>query len=235
MAQRWRRFLSICLALPFVLAACSSGEQAERPILFIGDSIFAWNAPEDQSIPDVLAEELGREVRNNAVPGGQFLNAPVGLDIRDQFYLVRRMRWEWVVMMGGGNDLNAECGCGECSEIQDALLGPNGDSGRIFEFVNLAARNGRKVMFVGYYEVPTDAWFGFNECGDELIEYSRRLALMAEQSDNVWFVDAREAVTADDVSAYDEDRVHPSPEGSELVGRLVAEALTEAAAEAAVG
>ena len=234
MRLRWCRLASMWLAAVLVLAGCSSGAgSAERPMLAIGDSIMAWHVDEGASIPDVVADELGREVTNRSVPGGQFLNAPVGLDIRDQYYVVRTGGWEWVIIDGGGNDLNAECGCDECSEIQDALLGPEGDSGRVFEFVDRIVSPRRKVMLVGYYEVPNYAWFGFNQCVDELAEYNRRLALMADQTDNVWFIDAGQAVKADDPSAYEEDGIHPSVEGSELVGRLVAQAIVEADASVA--
>jgi lysophospholipase L1-like esterase len=51
---------------------------------------------------------------------------------------------------------------------------------------------------------------------------------MAQSIDGVWFVDASEVVTADNAAAYAEDRLHPSIEGSRLVGLLVADAIVEA-------
>lgn len=237
---------ALFLALALVIASCSptsddadNAEAAEAPavsdatILALGDSIFEWNG--DQSIPAVLGQTLNRPVLNAAVSGAHFdlpsddeEAAAEGLDIRRQYDNVGRTGFEWVVLDGGGNDVNDSCGCGACDDELDAMLGPDGTTGTVADFVNRVVADGSKVMFVGYYEIPADAQSGFAECDDELDVHSERLAQMAESIDGAYFVSAADVVSAADAVAYETDRVHPSVEGSRIVGQYVADAILAA-------
>jgi lysophospholipase L1-like esterase len=231
MLDRFGPLMAAIVVCALLFSACGSDDDAE--ILVIGDSILAWNAEEQASIGDVIGQTLEREVLIAAVPGARFANpdelaARQGLDIRRQYDLVDRPPVDWVVLDGGGNDLGESCECGECSAQLDELISADGTSGTMVDFVSEVAAAGSNVMFVGYYDVPPDAWFGFNQCNDVLGEQDRRLDAMAQSIDGVWFVDASEVVTADNAAAYAEDRLHPSIEGSRLVGLLVADAIVEA-------
>lgn len=145
-----------------------------------------------------------------------------GLDVRQQY---QEGDWDWVVIDGGANDFNQDCGCGECESELNALIGADGTSGDIPDFVRSLVSDETQVMFVGYYDVPSDAAFGFNLCVNELAEQATRLGLMATAIDGVWFVSAGDVVSADNRSAYVEDRIHPSIAGSRLVGEYVAAAI----------
>jgi acyl-CoA thioesterase-1 len=228
--------LVLCLAAAScsgsTTAAPDGAADAEVAILALGDSIFEWNVWTDESIPDVISEVLGRPVLNAAVGGAWFANpdpgaATEGLDIRQQYV---EDDWGWVVIGGGGNDLNGGCGCGACESVLDDLVSADGRSGKIPDFSRSLLEDGTQVMFVGYYEVPSDAQFGFDRCGHELTEHGRRLQAMAAEIDGIWFVSAEDVVSADNRTAYAEDRVHPSPAGSRLVGEHVAAAIERAEA-----
>ena len=202
----------------------------EATVLALGDSFFEWNVGTGESIPDVIGEFLGRPVVNAAVGGAHFSNpdldaAAAGLDVRQQFV---DGDWVWVVMDGGGNDLNDDCGCGACESVLDVLVSVDGRSGEIPDFTRSLVEDGTQVMFVGYYEVPSDAEFGFDRCIDEGAEHGRRLEAMAAAIEGVWFVSAGDVVSADNRLAYSKDRVHPSPAGSRLVGEHVAAAIASA-------
>lgn len=207
-----------------------SGSDDAEVILAIGDSIFEYNAIQKASIPDVVGETLGVSVVNRSMAGAYFANpdsgaADSGLDIRAQY---REGAWEWVVVTGGGNDLNDLCGCGECDSVLDALIAADGTSGEIPDLVRNIVSDGANVMLVGYYDARSDADFGFDRCGDEVAELRRRMELTAGRTDGVWFVSAADVVSTDDTEAYAEDRVHPSVVGSELVGAHVAAAIQDA-------
>ncbi|MGB3615050.1 MAG: SGNH/GDSL hydrolase family protein [Elainellaceae cyanobacterium] len=212
-----------------------SGGQAEKqqdapgPILVIGDSILKWNAEEKASIPEVVGQTLGRPVINNAVSGAHFSHpdedaAAAGYDIRQQY---NNQQWDWVVMNGGANDINGICDRNDYSTFVDAMISEDGLSGEIPDFVRRVAETGSSVMYVGYYTIPEDALFGFAQCSDELEIHNDRLARMAEALEGVWFVSAGDVVSASDVEAYDEDRVHPSAVGSKRVGEYVADTIEE--------
>ncbi|MEO0407357.1 MAG: SGNH/GDSL hydrolase family protein, partial [Cyanobacteria bacterium P01_A01_bin.135] len=186
------------------------------PILAIGDSIFKWNAETDSAIPDVIGQALNRPVTNSAVSGAH-LSLPEGngsgpeYDIRQQY---QPQAWDWVVMNGGANDLAGSCACTDCSDLLNTMISEDGLSGEIPEFVRQVTATGSRLLYVGYYDMPSDARFGFDQCNDELETQNARLVRMAEALPNVWFVSAGAVVTPQDKAAYDADLVHPSPIGS---------------------
>lgn len=210
-----RRHLYIALSTTGL--ACSP--PLEGDAIAVGDSMFDWNIEEEASIPTVIGEELGIEVANAAIGGAQVL----GWDaIPDQY---QSGSWTWAIMDGGGNDLNDECGCGDCGAVMNALISGDGTRGAIPELVATAREDGARVAWVGYYDLPEGAEFGFDRCDDELLVLRERLAAMADADAGVIFVDASDAFSADQLEMYDEDRVHPSVEGGRAVGALVADAI----------
>ena len=98
---------------------------SETALLGIGDSYFAWNAEEGLGIPDVVGDALGVETYNLATSGATVLGgAGEGpLVIPNQY---TEAAWDWVVMDGGGNDLEGDCGCGACEDVLDDLLSADG-------------------------------------------------------------------------------------------------------------
>jgi acyl-CoA thioesterase I len=211
----------LLIALSTTIIACNP--PLEGDVIAVGDSIFDYNVEDEASIPAVIGETLGLEVANAAIGGAQVMGGEN--PIPDQY---ESGDWDWAVMDGGGNDLNDRCGCGDCGDVMDSLLSEDGTSGSIVDLVQQARSDGARVAWVGYVDMPEDADFGFDRCGDELVEIRLRSAAMAEQDDGVIFVDASEAFGADELQYYDDDHVHPSIPGSRAIGELVAAAMQDA-------
>ncbi len=191
------------------------------PILVLGDSIMDWNVEAGASIGHVVQERTEQPVTIRAVSGAHFASDEDD-DIRSQYV---EGDWSWVVFTGGGNDLNDRCGCGDCSGVLNELLSPDGASGAIAEAVDALRSTGVKVMFLTYYDLPPTAQFGFANCGDESEELALRASTMAQAREDVYWVDMGQVVFPNDLSAFDEDHVHPSERGSALIGELVADVI----------
>ncbi|MBT6180125.1 MAG: SGNH/GDSL hydrolase family protein [Deltaproteobacteria bacterium] len=191
------------------------------PILVLGDSVMAWNVEEGTSIGHVIQEQTGQAVTIRAVSGAHFYSDE-DEDIRSQYV---EGDWSWVVFTGGGNDLNDRCECGDCNGVLNELLSSNGADGAVAEAADAIRETGAKVMFLTYYDLPSTAQFGFANCGDESEALAERAAAMAQARQGVYWVDMGQVVTPNDLSAFDEDHVHPSERGSALIGELVADVI----------
>ena len=189
------------------------------PILVLGDSVMAWNVEEGTSIGHVIGDRTGQSVTIRAVSGAHFASDEDD-DIRSQYV---EGDWSWVVFTGGGNDLNDKCECGDCSGVLNGLLSSDGSSGAVAEAVDVLRDSGVSVLFLTYYDLPPTADFGFANCGDESQALDERAAAMAQSREGVYWLDMGQVVTPNDLSAFDEDHVHPSERGSELIGELVAD------------
>lgn len=222
-----RLFALVLTALALLLSACDSGGESrligegDPTVLVIGDSVMEWNRSEDASVADVIAALTARAVQNNAVSGS--LLSGGGEDIRDQY---EPGPWEWVVMDGGANDLGETCGCGPCGDVLNDLASPDGIRGAYPDFVRRLVSDGAGVLVMGYYMAPTGAETEFTACADDLEELNRRLQAMASATDRVTFAPATEVIDPDNREHYDEDLVHPSIEGSRLIGELFANIIT---------
>ena len=201
------------------LIACSvdtTGLQA------IGDSIFDWN--DKQSIPQVVGDELGMSVVNNAI-GGSKVIGDEGIPLQYE-----EGDWQWVLIDGGGNDLNEGCGCTDdevCNDIINDIIVEDGSGGLIYDVVERATEDGHNVALLGYYEDSVDSEFG--NCNDELYVLRQRNTNLASLFETVIFVDPTEVVTPDMTEAYDDDLVHPSEEGGRIVGEFIAESIEKSA------
>jgi len=187
-------------------------------ILAMGDSIVAWNRGVGASISDVIEARLGEEVVDASVAGAKLrqggLRASIGFSIPDQY---RDGDWDAVVLNGGGNDLIGTCGCHRCDTTLDRLVQQ--------DYPALLNRLGDTQVFIlGYYGLAGDRPGSFDACEDDLIELERRLTRLAASRPNVYAVPIRAAITGKP-ELYDDDRVHPSPEGSTIIGALVSRAL----------
>lgn len=212
--------------------ACDLGFEGDDPrphpgdaaVLGIGDSFFAWNAEEGAGIPDVVGAELGMETFNVSVSGATVLGDEDEGDwaIPNQYV---SDAWTWVIMGGGGNDIEGICDCSGCDDTLDALLSADG-GGAIPALVDEALDDGAQVAWVGYPELP-ESREGFVGCDDEQALLIERLEQMAADREGVIFVDGRDAFSPDALEYYDEDHVHPSVEGSRALGELVAQRILE--------
>lgn len=190
----------------------------------VGDSFLDWNIDSGQSIPEQVGELLSMEVQNNAIGGSLFSDEDHGEDIRAQY---ESNDSAWVLMTGGGNDLNDECGCGDCAENIDGMISTDGSEGDIPRFINRVRSEGPNVVILGYYNIPEEA-DDFMGCEDELEVLATRYEQLTSQTDGVIFVDGRDFITFDEqVDAYDSDFVHPSVEGGRILSEAVANALSQ--------
>jgi len=196
----------------------------DAAILGMGDSFFAWNAEEGAGIPDVVGAELGMETFNVSESGATVLgDGDEGAWAIPNQYVPDS--WTWVIMGGGGNDLEGDCGCSGCDDTLDAMVSPDG-GGAIPDLVDQALYDGAQVAWVGYPQLP-ESRDGFVGCDDEQARMVERLEQMASDRDGVIFVDGRDAFGPDELEHYDEDHVHPSVEGSRALGELVARRILE--------
>ena len=191
------------------------GSLEEARIFSVGDSIFEWNLWERASAPEILGEDLELPVYNAAISGAMMTDDSPH-SIPNQYVTGD---WDWLVMDGGANDLNERCGCSGCEALQDELE----DVFRSFVQERLA--EGVSVAIWGYYGLPSDASYGFDRCGEELEELGRRQQLLAESDPGIIWVDGSLEITGEDSAAFDEDKLHPSMEGSQRIGRQLAEAI----------
>ncbi|MEM1055233.1 MAG: SGNH/GDSL hydrolase family protein [Bacteroidota bacterium] len=197
-------------------------------VLVIGDSVMEWNREDDAAIADVIAEETGLAVFNAGVSGARLSaedpdDAEAGFDIRQQY---QPGEWEWVVMDGGANDLGDECGCGPCGPTLDEMVSEDGDAGQYPAFARTVTDNGSRLLVMGYYAPPEGGEADFTACAEEFVEFNRRLQSMALATEDVYFASAADVIDPSNPGHYDEDRVHPSVEGSRLIGELLSTVIT---------
>jgi acyl-CoA thioesterase I len=190
-------------------------------LLAVGDSVFDYNTENGESIPEVAASKLGIAVQNNAI-GGSHLSSNNGESITETY---EPGDWSWVLVDGGANDLNDECSCGDCEVLLDELISPDSTGGIMSEFVDQIQGDGHPVALMGYYMLPEGAEYGFANCVDTIIELNSRYTALAEQVEGVYYIDAGEVITPDQSELYDTDNVHPSVEGSRVLGEFIAEQI----------
>ncbi|MEO0803932.1 MAG: SGNH/GDSL hydrolase family protein [Cyanobacteria bacterium J06642_2] len=199
---------------------------ASATMLAIGDSVFDFNREENASIPDVVAQRLGTTVANESVGGAYLTNTlepnNAKLDIRNQY---SDRDWDWLIMNGGANDVNDECGCGECTQTLNDIISSDGLTGALPTFVDRVTERGTRVIFMGYYDLPPTAEFGFNRCNELVSTYEERIQRLATRNDRMWFVDASQVIDPNNLALFQSDRVHPSIEGAKAIGDLIAEEI----------
>ena len=192
------------------------GSPKDAKILVIGDSIFEWHIWNQHSAPEHLEDEVGISVFNNA-RSGSLITEEISTGIRNQYI---EGDWKWVVMDGGGNDLNTLCQCGNCNDVQDEV------ESTYKEFLlQLLEQEDLKIIIWGYYGLPKRAKYGFDECHDDFEELSRRQKTLSDMNERIIFVDGRVKITGDDTSYFYIDKLHPSRKGAETIGRQLSEVI----------
>ena len=202
--------------LVFLLAACVPEKEATSGVLAIGDSIMDWHLEDAASIPEVAAQELGLDVRNAAIGGTQLTD---GEEAIPEQYI--EGDWDWVLIDGGANDLNDQCECGDCDDLLDEISAADGSSGVLPMLVDRIVDDGHNIVLVGYYNIPEEAE-GFEGCNTPITELNTRQRNIAESREGVWFVSPRDVVQPDNLEMYDDDLIHPSVEGSRVIGEHIA-------------
>lgn len=196
--------------------------------LVLGDSILAWNSLTCQDITDFasLSPVINSYFKKNAFIGARLSN-PYGIgDIRSLYE--DGGAWEWVVINGGANDLRMECttntevgeSCDmsdQCWQIVDDL---EQEMAQLIEHIQNDGPPETKVVIIGYYPLPEDAQGGFAGCNSYLLDLNSRYASLAHADPDVYFMDTSETM---DYELYPErftsDLVHPTPTGSEELGK----------------
>lgn len=221
--QHFRAMRWIPLTLLALLGSGAAAEEARITVL--GDSVMAWNGA--GSVARVMEEVLGQPVTDASVSGAQFahrLRLLVGpMDIRAQ---LPGGRHDWVVVTGGANDLAARCDCAACEDTLDALIGPEARLGAIPDFLEEVRGRGAWLLWARYYDVPVGGG-PFAACADEFAVLDARLDMLADREDDLVLADMGDVIDAGDPAHYDPDRVHPSPEGSRLIGMLLAQIIAD--------
>lgn len=223
---------SVLFGITFFVAACGASGQTETPVerdaryQIIGDSIFAWNMETQEQVAAFLAEATGAEITDHSMSGAQIFvdddeAAARGLDILTQY---EEGDWDWLIMNGGANDLEEDCGCGECDVTLDDMITPDADGGRIPAFLDEVAGSGVRVIYLGYYQVgieETDS----AACVDEFDALDDRMSRYADATEGVFFLSGLGLLTEGDL---DRDGIHPNPVGSEILSMAISEAIEAA-------
>ena len=211
----------LLLTAVLTLAGCSFVPPAanrDAQVIVVGDSILAWHRGSGQSIPSIVSQSTDLRVSNVAVSGATFLGAQ---GIPSQFVA---SDWDWAIVNGGANDLQALCQTSDAQQMLDAIVSADGTTGAFPAFVGQVADQGAHVIVLGYYPI-SDQGGPFAHCRGELDELAVRQSRMADLFPSVTFVDSGRVIGSGDIAAYAPDLVHPSPRGAALIGQLLASVI----------
>lgn len=200
------------MVLMFSFLGCTPG----TGILALGDSVLEWNGRD--AIPEVAAQSMGLDAQNNAVGGTRLTG-----DIPETY---ESGDWSWVLVDGGANDLNDECGCTGCGYLIDEMVSSDGGSGVMVDLLGKITSDGHQMAILGYYMVPDDAP-EFTNCSDEVVTLNSRFSALAEQHDDVIYIAAAEVMAPSQRNLYDDDLIHPSEQGSRVVGEYMAQQMRQ--------
>jgi acyl-CoA thioesterase-1 len=206
---------------------------AEPGILVVGDSIMASHGQLCQGVAGHAALALERSIEDHSLGGRRLDHPDSDDDVTGQY---EPGPWEWVVMTGGGNDLLQECECNveghdeqACWDVMDSLLDAELSSGELLDFLALVEADpshAATVLLLGYYPFMEQSWANFDGCNGYLPELNARYAALAEQREDLIFVSTEATM---DLEAHPErifvDGIHPSVEGAQALGMLVAETI----------
>ena len=222
----------ICPSVDALPGSPSIGE--EPSILAVGDSIMAMNGQVCQGVAGRAGLALDRYVQDHSVGGRRLDHPDSDDDIMGQY---EAGPWEWVVMTGGGNDMLQECQCNvtghdeqACLDTIDSLVDLDAGTGEIYDFLAMVRAdetNAATVLLLGYYDFTESSWASFDGCNPYLPELNARYeALAGTEADFVYVSTAATMDLTDHPDRIWIDGIHPSTEGSQALGWLVAETIS---------
>lgn len=216
-----------------LLVSCGEDRSAlptQGRLLAIGDSVLSFHGDDDA--PILAALELGYAAANESAAGA-WVAHPQGrstawpVDVRSQYDRAPSLRYDWVIVNGGSNDLSRSCACRACETTLEQLVGADGRSGHLPELADRIRADGAQIVFVGYFDVQPWSVTDATACNSIFNELDGRVRQMAEARDGVWFLDASDVITTDRIELYHPDGRHTSVRGSQLLGRELAELIAE--------
>ena len=225
-----RALLITLVLLLSSIAGCFGSEQEleeefelnteERTLLGMGDSVMEWNREDASTIPEVVGEEAGFAVLNNAESGAKVIEESYA--IPSQFV---EQNWDWVIINGGANDVDGYCDEDE-GAVLDAIISDDVSQGDMVDLVNKVSTFAKHVMLASYYDIPSDSE-SMVGCEAVMEEMELRYEALANTLPNVHFFDMGDAITPSNREYYDEDLLHPSPDGCVAIGMMMAERIVE--------
>ena len=192
--------------------------ESNGALLAIGDSVLDWNRYEGNSIPDVVGRYTQLEIVNESIGGSQMLDMGSG-GITQQYI---SNHWTWVLIDGGANDVGDGCGCGECLYQVDQIISADTSQGQMVDLVDRALSDGAQVILLGYYSVHSPDFAG---CEEELVAINTRYQRLAEQNSSVFYIQMSDAFARPSATYMDDDGIHPSIEGSRVIGQIIAQKI----------
>ncbi len=213
------RFLQFFASILFLLATPLLAEEKPK-ILFIGDSIFAWNALSGNTVARNLERLIDAEITDNSVSA-----MPIGSGGNEGIFAQTQLgEWDWIVVNGGGNDILRGCKCGDCRATLNRLINVNGTGGIIKTELQKLTRRGSKVLFVGYLRTNGFA-SPIPQCGRWINALEERVIGLSASTEGIFFMSNTELVPTGDRSFHDFDRIHPSRKGSKAIAAGIADVL----------
>lgn len=200
--------------------------QTQPRILAMGDSFLVTNSSQKNAVPNVVSRLIGEPVKNRAISGARLIyklpiSGSLGFNIGRQY---RKGDWDWIILNGGGNDLWLGCGCRRCDTKMNKLISKDGSSGEIPKLIKKLRSSDAKIVYVGYLRSP-GAWSPIEQCRDDGDELDARIANLAKQDENVWFVSLADLVPRGDRTFHGSDMIHPSAKGSAAAAERIAKVI----------
>ena len=218
-----RNGTSGALNLTAVAVAGGGGPGGGGGLLAVGDSVLDFWSWDGESIPDAAGAAAGLEVVNAAVSGAEVLAGDGERSSIPEQY--RGGAWDWVLIDGGANDVNAAgCGTEAAAEAVDRIISADSAGGAIVELVQRAREGGAEVMLMSYYQPMP--WSEFTPCAEEAEALGARYAALAEAQEGVHFADIGGVLIPARPDFFDEDGSHPSVAGSRAVGDFLGRLMT---------
>ncbi|MEM8851697.1 MAG: SGNH/GDSL hydrolase family protein, partial [Pseudomonadota bacterium] len=136
----------------------------------------------------------------------------------------REGSWDWIILTAGGNDLRGNCQRADTVALRDAQIGPD-LTGDLPTFIASLRARGAKVAFLGYYDLlPNEP----APCEPHFDVINARMTQLAARDPGLVFLDAARVIDRTDRRLYARDRLHPSPQGSALIGAALAREMRAA-------
>lgn len=231
MSKRWIWIIGVCLSICLLglIAACvPSGPPVNEKVVILGDSIFALSG----EIHNELARLSGERYRDYAVSGAQLNGGFVRTIPRQYDQAVRADRnIRTIIMDGGGNDIQvgarSSCSGTSVSAACRRALAPSLEAADAL-FAGMRRDGVGNIVYLNYfYILDTSMRPAFLYMHEEMGK------LVAKHGGVV--VDPMPIFNARGSALISRDRIHPTDEGSRILGNLIWDAMVANCIEQAPG